>query len=431
MNKENVCIFWFRRDLRLQDNTALYHALKENINVLTLFIFDNTITNTLHDNDQRIQFIYLELQKINLELSKYNSSILIKSGYPLKIFNELSEKYHITAIYYNNDYEPYAIERDHNINDFAKHHNIIIKSYKDHVIFEKNDILKEDKTPYIMFTPYAKKWLESLTVKKIKKIKINDYTSNFYHSKIQEFPSIEALGFKTSNFIPPIIRFENIYNYENERDYPSLDSTTKAGIHLRFGTLSIRHAVNMGLKYNNVWLKELIWREFFMMILWHFPYVTSSAFKKQYNNLEWENDSILFDKWCKGKTGYPIVDAGMRELNSTGYMHNRVRMITASFLVKHLLINWQWGENYFAEKLLDYELSSNNGNWQWAAGTGCDAAPYFRIFNPELQQKKFDRNKLYINKWIPELNSPSYPKPIVVHELARKRCLLTYKKIIF
>jgi len=432
MNAETVSIFWFRRDLRLHDNAALYHALAVNKNVIPLFIFDTQIIDELEPHDRRLQFIYASLKEINSQLSIIGSSVLIKKGVPLDIFNELTSEFQIKNIYLNTDYEPYAIKRDAEINKFARLNGIGFYSFKDHVVFEKNEILKNDGSPYTVFTPYARRWLDKLAQTRINEYHSEKLINNLYLKKVFEFPSLEQLGFKPISFLFPskVINTKLLTDYEKTRDNPAIDGTTRLGLHLRFGTISIRKAVSLAISFSEVWLKELIWREFFMMILSHFPYVQTSSFKKKYNNIEWLNNAEHFERWCKGNTGFPLVDAGMRELNETGFMHNRLRMITASFLVKHLLIDWQWGESYFAGKLLDYELSSNNGNWQWAAGTGCDAAPYFRVFNPAVQTVKFDKNLIYINKWVPELKSNQYSTPIVNHEMARKRCVEVYRKAI-
>jgi len=433
VDTQNISIFWFRRDLRLTDNIALCHALKDNKNVLPLFIFDTEIIDELPVNDARVQFIYLILKEIDTELQKNGSSMLVRKGKPLEVFKDLLQSYNIKNIYFNNDYEPYALERDKKIIALAKGLGVASFTFKDSVIFEKDEILKGDGTPYTIFTPYARKWLEQYkTISFENKCNPTQFYNHFYKEEKFSFPKIEHIGFKNINITYPLkdIDPKLLMAYENNRNFPAIEGTTKIGMHLRFGTLSIRHLVEKADTYSITWLKELIWREFFMMILYKFPKVQNEAFKSKYNSIEWINDEELFLAWCQGQTGYPIVDAGMRELNTTGFMHNRVRMITASFLCKHLLINWQWGENYFAQKLLDYELASNNGNWQWAAGTGCDAAPYFRIFNPALQMAKYDKHMHYVKKWVPELLTPDYPKPQIEHEFARKRCLNTYKKAV-
>ena len=430
---EKVNIFWFRRDLRLDDNIGLNEALNNKLEVIPLFIFDENITDELDKNDPRVNFIYKQLEYINSTLStKFNSKLLVLKGNPFEVIQKLITDYNIGEVFSNHDYEPYAIARDKKINEFLLSKNILFSSFKDQVIFEKDEITKDDKTPYVVYTPYMKKWKTKLDGTNLSGFKSKDLTHNFY-SKNDSYNwcTLNSLGFEKSNMEVPNYKLDEdlVEKYENERNFPSLNSTSKIGPHLRFGTVSIRQVLLFVLKCKNeVFLQELIWREFFMQILWFFPNTQTRCFKEKYENVQWLYDEESFKKWCEGKTGYPIVDAGMRELNATGFMHNRVRMITAGFLCKHLLIDWRWGEAYFAKKLFDYELSSNIGNWQWAAGTGVDSAPYFRIFNPTTQAIKFDKELKYINKWVTDLNELDYPKPIVDHKFARQRCLETYKK---
>mgnify|MGYP006080542613 FL=1 len=430
---EKVNIFWFRRDLRLDDNIGLNEALNNKLEVIPLFIFDENITDELDKNDPRVNFIYKQLEYINSTLStKFNSKLLVLKGNPFEVIQKLITDYNIGEVFSNHDYEPYAIARDKKINEFLLSKNILFSSFKDQVIFEKDEITKDDKTPYVVYTPYMKKWKTKLDGTNLSGFKSKDLTHNFY-SKNDSYNwcTLNSLGFEKSNMEVPNYKLDEdlVEKYENERNFPSLNSTSKIGPHLRFGTVSIRQVLLFVLKCKNeVFLQELIWREFFMQILWFFPNTQTRCFKEKYENVQWLYDEESFNKWCEGKTGYPIVDAGMRELNATGFMHNRVRMITAGFLCKHLLIDWRWGEAYFAKKLFDYELSSNIGNWQWAAGTGVDSAPYFRIFNPTTQAIKFDKELKYINKWVTDLNELDYPKPIVDHKFARQRCLETYKK---
>ncbi|MDB2599514.1 DNA photolyase family protein, partial [Flavobacteriaceae bacterium] len=428
-----VNFFWFRRDLRLDDNIGLNEALNNNSNVIPLFIFDENITNELEKNDPRINFIYNQLESINKCLeSKYNSRILILKGKPLDVIKKLAAEYNIGSFFLNHDYEPYAIARDKKIIDFLSKKNIQFSSYKDQVIFEKDEITKDDKTPYVVYTPYMKKWKTKLDSIDLSDLKSKDLPHNFYsNNNSYNWRSLNSLGFEESTMKIPNYKLDKdlVEKYEYKRNFPSLNSTSKIGPHLRFGTVSIRQVLLFVLKCKNeVFLQELIWREFFMQIIWFFPHTQTRCFKEKYENVQWLYDEESFKKWCEGKTGYPIVDAGMRELNATGFMHNRVRMITAGFLCKHLLIDWRWGEAYFAKKLFDYELSSNIGNWQWAAGTGVDSAPYFRIFNPTTQAIKFDKELKYINKWVKNLNELDYPKPIIDHKFARQRCLETYKR---
>jgi deoxyribodipyrimidine photo-lyase len=421
-----MTIFWFRRDLRLLDNTGLNLALLKSKDVQPIFIFDKEIIDELPNDDPRINFIYHELQKINKELISYNSSLKVYHGKPLDVFKQLSKENSELKVYANRDYEPYAIARDKEINKFLLEIGSELISSKDQVIFEKNEVVKNDGLPYTVFTPFKNKWLAKFKEEGFHlELKLN--YENFNKSNY-EFPSMEELGFKKSSIKVPPFSLDRVHNYEETRNFPSLDSTSKIGPHLRFGTVSIREIVSKVKDLNDTYLSELIWREFFMQILWHFPKVVHENFRPKYNFIKWRNNEEEFEKWCKGQTGYPLVDAGMRELNQTGFMHNRVRMVTAGFLCKHLLIDWRWGEAYFAKKLLDYELSSNNGNWQWSAGTGCDAAPYFRVFNPSEQIKKFDKQNTYINKWVEDLNEFSYPNPVVEHAFARNRAIASYKE---
>ena len=425
-----VSIFWFRRDLRLIDNTALNYCL-ENKNVLSIFIFDSQITSQFDKNDPRITFIYNSLKNIHHELIKHGSHLEVFQGNILKIWEEITQKYQVASVYCNEDYEPYAIKRDLQVKEFLKTKNIIFHSYKDQLIFSPNEVLKDDGKPYTVFTPYSKKWKFKLNQSRIiYNDKIN--FENFIKNPSENFPSLDELGFIKSTLLIPnySIGYEIIKEYDKKRDFPEFEATSNLGIYLRFGVISIRYVVNQVKLINETFLNELIWREFFMQILYHFPDNQNHSFKKKYDLIPWRNNLDEFEKWKNGITGYPIVDAGMRELNQTGKMHNRVRMIVASFLCKHLLIDWKLGESYFAQKLLDYELSSNNGNWQWCSGSGCDAAPYFRIFNPSTQTEKFDKNLHYIKKWIPELNTFDYPKPIIEHSFARNRALEVYKKAL-
>ncbi|MEJ6753841.1 MAG: deoxyribodipyrimidine photo-lyase [Flavobacteriales bacterium] len=421
-----MTIFWFRRDLRLLDNTGLNLALSESKDVQPIFIFDDDIIDELSKDDPRLNFIYQELLKINKELLSYNSSLKVYHGNPLKVFKELSRENPELVVYTNRDYEPYAIKRDEDINQLLLENGSSLISCKDQVIFEKNEVVKNDGLPYTVFTPFKNKWLAKFKEEGLH-VELDLNSGNFNKSS-HAFPSLKELGLEKSSIEVPSFSLEKVHNYEETRNFPFLDSTSKIGPHLRFGTVSIREIVSKAKDLNDTYLSELVWREFFMQILWHFPKVVHENFRKKYDFIQWRNNQEEFEKWCKGETGYPLVDAGMRELNKTGFMHNRVRMVTAGFLCKHLLIDWRWGEAYFAKKLLDYELSSNNGNWQWSAGTGCDAAPYFRVFNPSEQIKKFDKQNSYINKWIEDFNEFSYPDPIVEHSFARNRAIASYKE---
>jgi deoxyribodipyrimidine photo-lyase len=427
--KPTVNIFWFRRDLRLQDNAGLFHALKDGNPVLPIFIFDNNILDELEDKtDRRVEFIHLALQDIQRQLVKTNSSLDVRYGTPLDIYRALLNEYAIEKVFTNHDYEPYAKERDEAVEKLLKEHGSSFHSFKDQVILEKDEVLKDDGKPYTIFTPYSRKWKAVLTEFHLKSYPNKKYFKNFYKQPERKIISLEKIGFTASGQSFPGKEWlgQIIRNYKEQRDIPSIQGTSRLSVHLRFGTISIRILADEAGALNETYLNELIWRDFYHMILWHFPKVVGQAFKPEYDKIKWRNNEKEFDAWCNGQTGYPIVDAGMRELNATGFMHNRVRMIVASFLTKHLLIDWRWGEAYFAKKLLDFDLAANNGGWQWAAGSGCDAAPYFRVFNPYLQTQKFDPELKYISKWVPELEEFSYPKPIVIHEEARKRCLEVY-----
>lgn len=424
----SVSVFWFRRDLRLFDNHGLSEALASGKPVLALFIFDETILSNLTDKkDKRVCFIYETLSQMNDDLVQLGSSLKVYHSTPLEAFKDLTRSYEIEGVYTNNDYEPYARKRDQEIAKFLEEKEIPFKSYKDQCIFEKDEVVKDDQKPYTVYTPYMKKWIKTLRPNDLKTFPTQ---GPFFQTKPFKFPSLKSLGFETTQrkFPSSEVDLKILKNYDKNRDFPALGGTSQIGIHLRFGTVSIRYMVKLAKSHNAIWLKELIWREFFMQILWHFPKVEKKSFREEYDEIKWLGSASDFKAWKEGKTGYPMVDAGMRELNQTGYMHNRVRMVTASFLTKHLLIDWRKGERYFAEKLLDYDLAANNGNWQWAAGCGCDAAPYFRIFNPEMQQKKFDPDFEYIKKWVPEYGTAKYAEPIIDHNHARKRALLTYKE---
>ena len=429
---DKISIFWFRRDLRLKDNHGLYQALESEKKVLPIFIFDEDILDLLENkSDKRVDFIVQALQTLNSFLKSKNKGIKIFKGKPLEIYKKLTENYEIEAVYSNEDYEPYAIKRDQEIADFLASKNINFHQFKDQVIFHKDEIVKADKKPYTVYTPYSKLWLNEFQKVDLQGFPSEKKLDNLLDIPFEEF-KIENIGFQKTDlaFEVPEADLRIIKTYEETRNFPAVKGTTQLGVHLRFGTISVRKLAKIAKENNLTFLKELIWREFFMQILYHFPKVVNHSFKSKYDAIPWENNPEFLEKWKAGKTGFPIVDAGMRELNATGFMHNRVRMITASFLIKHLLTDWRIGEAYFAEKLMDYDLSANNGNWQWCASSGCDAAPYFRIFNPDEQQKKFDPDFKYIKKWIPEFGTKYYPKPIVEHKKAREKVLKVYKEAL-
>lgn len=429
---KKISIFWFRRDIRLEDNTGLYYALQQESNVLPLFIFDKNILDDLEDKkDARVDFIYHEIEKIKEDLEKKGSTLLVKYGTPEKVYQEIFKEFQVESIYTNRDYEPYAKKRDKAIEKMAKENGTTFLTFKDQVIFEPGEILNGSGEYYKVFTPFSKVWLQKFSNTKIEPLSYFHW-KNLFETKPEKLISLKEMGFESSDIkIPSSNPDEDIIkHYGKTRNFPSQNGTSRLGIHLRFGTISIRNLALLAKDLNDTFLNELIWREFYMMILDYNPQVVDQSFKSAYDQISWRNDEKEFEAWCQGKTGYPIVDAGMRQLNEIGYMHNRVRMIVASFLTKHLLIDWRWGEAYFAKKLLDYDLSANNGGWQWAAGTGTDAQPYFRVFNPESQTEKFDKDLKYIKKWVPEFGTEKYPKPIVDHKFARERALDTYKKAL-
>ena len=430
---DSIALFWFRRDLRLDDNVGLYHAIKNETKVVPIFIFDSDILDRLPKEDPRVCFLHEQIEELNQQLAESNKKIHVYHGKPIDIFRKILSANAVHAVYTNRDYEPYATQRDAEIKALLSEKDIALSTYKDHVIFERDEVVKLDGTPYRGYTPYSRVWLDKFDRQEhLKSHRIDDFeklTTLADHNN----PTLTDIGFTTSKITAPQYdtSAEIIGQYEARRNTPAVAGTSKVGVHLRFGTLSIRKAVAKALESSNqTFLKELIWREFFMQILWHFPHTENKSFKPQYDRIEWRNNPEEFKRWCDGETGYPFVDAGMRELNETGFMHNRVRMLVGSFLCKHLLIDWRLGEAYFAEKLLDYEMASNVGNWQWVAGCGVDAAPYFRIFNPTEQIKKFDKDHAYIKKWVPDYQTSSYPKQIVDHKMARERCLETYKSAL-
>jgi len=432
---QKVNIFWFRRDLSLEDNAGLYYALKSNHPVLPLFIFDIAILDQLEDKDDaRVTFIYQTITGLSTQLRKHHSDILVKHGNINHAWDEVLKEYDVAGVYINHDYEPYAIKRDEAIAEKLKLKNIAFNTYKNQVIFERDEMIKDDGKPYTVFTPYKRRWYERLKPFYLKSYPTEKYLHSLFKTAPLQMPTLKQMGFTESDAKFPDKEYQSIIkHYAETRDFPANDNgTSHIGLHLRFGTVSIRQLVNDAYEAEDkTWLNELIWREFYMMILYHFPKTADHAFKPEYDNIIWRNNEHEFEAWCEGKTGYPLVDAGMRELNATGYMHNRARMVTASFLSKHLLIDWRWGERYFARKLLDYDMASNVGGWQWAAGSGTDAAPYFRVFNPEIQLKKFDPELEYIKKWVPEYaDFSNYPKPIVEQAFARDRCLKVFKKAL-
>jgi deoxyribodipyrimidine photo-lyase len=430
----NKSIFWHRRDLRIEDNAGLFKGLQSGNVVQPIFIFDKNILDKLPSNDQRVLFIFQYVNKLKIAYQNLGSDLWVFYGNPLEIIPEISEDHGFESVFTNRDYEPYALERDKAIYEKLQTKGIEFIGTKDHVIFEKNEVLKDDGKPYTVFTPYSRKWKSKLSGSSLQSYAVEEYFQNLNQnlSKNEIIP-LSEMGFESEQLVP--FPDENVANdliqkYSEQRNFPSIPGTSKLSVHLRFGTISIRSLARKALQNNETFLNELIWRDFYQMIIFHFPYTIKGAFKPVYDQIQWERNEIHFKAWCEGKTGYPLVDAGMRELNATGFMHNRVRMVVASFLTKHLLLDWHLGEAYFAEKLMDFELASNIGGWQWAAGCGCDAAPYFRVFNPQSQQEKFDKDFKYIKKWVPEYGSSSYPEPIVDHKFARDRVLNRYKSAL-
>lgn len=430
--KTPVTVFWFRRDLRLHDNAGLYHALKGPNPVLCLFIFDRDILDKLEDKDDaRVTFIYNTIAQLDKELHKHKSSLLVKYNNPVDAWKDVLKEYEVASIYTNRDYEPYAKKRDGELGELFNEIGITFKTFKDQVIFEREEVVKDDKKPYTVFTPYKRRWMNTITDFYLKSYPTKKYFKNFLKTASLKTPSLKSMGFEDSTqHIPDTEYVDIIKHYARDRDFPAKKGTSRIGIHLRFGTISIRDAVREAFKYEQTWLSELIWREFYMMTLDFFPDTVGHAYRPAYDRIEWRDNEKEFEAWCEGKTGYPLVDAGMRELNTTGFMHNRVRMVTASFLIKHLLIDWRWGEHYFARKLLDYDAAANVGSWQWVAGSGTDVMPYFRIFNPDAQLEKFDPKLEYVKKWVPEYGTNQYPKPIVDNKAGKERALKVYKKAV-
>ncbi|WP_430614422.1 cryptochrome/photolyase family protein [Flavobacterium sp. JP2137] len=428
--REKISVFWFRRDLRLEDNHGLYRALQSGFPLLPVFIFDPEILEQFEEKqDRRVDYFHQALADLHRELQLQQTGIRFFHQQVLKCFDQLTREYDVQEVYCNTDYEPAALARDAAVRQFLSDRQIAFKNYKDQVIFEANEILKADHTPYTVFTPYSKKWLEKLQPTNYQAYDSHSLQAHFLKWPALAIPPLSDLGLEQTATVysKPDLQNVDITQFDRLREFPHLEATSHLGIALRFGTISVRAAVALAVTANATWLKALIWRGFFMQILFHFPRVVNGSFKVKYDAIKWRNDEGDFEKWCLGQTGYPLVDAGMRQLNQTGSMHNRVRMVVASFLTKHLLIDWRWGEAYFAQKLLDYDLAANNGNWQWAAGTGCDAAPYFRVFNPQAQWDKFDAENRYVQKWLPEWNTTDYPLPIVDHRFARERALTAYK----
>lgn len=428
-----LAVFWFRRDLRLHDNAGLAQALASGHAVLPVFIFDSNILSGLPQDDARVTFIFDTLQALRAQLEQdHGSSLALYHGKPLEVFERILHSYPVAAVYTNHDYEPYARERDDALRQWLKTQSVTFHSFKDQVVFEKREVVKESGDPYVVYTPYMRKWRSMLNQTALTVYPSAERLSGLVKQPPCSNLTLADIGFaRAAITVPPYqLDIGVLECYAADRDFPARQGTSQLSPHLRFGTVSIRRIVQQTLEISDSFCNELIWREFFSQILWHFPQTVHKSFKPQYDRIQWRNDATEFQRWCEGTTGYPLVDAGMRQLNATGLMHNRIRMVTASFLCKHLLIDWRWGEAYFARKLLDYDLASNVGNWQWVAGCGVDAAPYFRIFNPTTQIEKFDQQFDYIQTWVHDWHTFSYPAPMVDHAAARTRCLHAYREAV-
>lgn len=433
MSTPGIHVFWFRRDLRPNDNHGLYRALTSGAPVLPLFIFDIDILGRLEDrDDRRVSFIHERVAWLHGAIAAKGGNMQVMHGSPEEVFRRLIATHRITAVYTNHDHEPYARRRDEAVAGLLAARGIAFHSFKDQVIFERDEVVKDDGTPYTVFTPYGRKWRSALARAGVPHHPSEEHLDRWAAAAPLPMPAIEDIGFVRADHqvagIPPSPG--RLQRYAAERDLPAKDGSTGIGVHLRFGTVSVREMVRLAMRYSDGWLNELIWREFFMQVLWHFPHVEHGAFRPAYDRIAWRNDPAHFAAWCEGRTGYPLVDAGMRQLRATGHMHNRVRMVAASFLTKHLLVDRRLGEAWFARWLMDFDLAANNGNWQWAAGTGCDAAPYFRIFDPTAQLRRFDSALDYVKRWAPEHAAGQGPRPIVDHATARKRALDTYRSAL-
>ena len=463
-HSKSLC--WFRRDLRIVDHAALYHALKDSGKVYCVFVFDTDILSHLTDKaDRRVDFIWQSVRELQQSLEKLGGGLIIRHGSALVEVPALVVELGVDALYVNQDYEPDAMGRDDMVKRMLQQQDVVCHSYKDHVIFEKNEVLTQSGGAYNVFTPYKKAWLKKLETFFVKAYPVEKHAAALA-AQSSPLPSLKELGFHrtelklAAGMSGAQLLFESfsqrIVHYHEWRDFPSAQGPSYLSVHLRFGTISIRELVRFALSQPGpgaqTWLSELIWRDFYQMLLYHYPNVVGHAFKEKYDKIKWPGSESHFLAWCSGQTGYPLVDAAMRQLNQTGYMHNRLRMVSASFLVKDLQIDWKKGEEYFAQKLLDYDLAANNGGWQWAASTGCDAQPWFRIFNPVTQSEKFDARGDFIRHYIPELSgcdekvihAPwkmsfaqqqasgvvigiSYPAPLVDHAEAREITLALFK----
>ncbi len=463
-------LVWLRRDLRLDDNAALYHALKSGAEVTTVFIFDTAILAPLPRADRRVEFIHGSVAALKDELQALGSDLLVRHGAADEEIVRMATEEGVSAVYCNHDYEPAAIARDERVAHALKANGIAFHTSKDQVVLERDEVLTGAGTMFTVFTPYSRAWRKVCDGFQLKAYPVRSYFDRFEKRTPEAMPSLTDIGFETTNLASLGIQagasgaadlfqdfLHRIHGYHDRRNFPGIKGVSYLSVHLRFGTISIRTLARTAMSHGGegaeTWVNELIWRDFYHQILWHRPDVVGHAFKKDLDTLAFSTDEAHFKAWCAGRTGFPIVDAAMRQLNETGYMHNRLRMIAASFLVKDLLIDWRWGEAYFAEKLIDFDLAANNGGWQWAASTGCDAQPYFRIFNPVSQSEKFDADGKFIRRYVPELaqldadsiHAPwlarpldlasagvrlgeTYPAPIVDHAVQREKALKLFKR---
>ena len=469
--KYESALVWFRRDLRDYDHAALYHALKAAERVYCVFVFDTDILDRLNDKaDRRVEFIWESVRELKAALQEKSGDLIVRHGCAAEILPALATELGVKAVYANRDYELAANERDEAVAKTLKQQGIAFHAFKDQVIFERGEILTQAGRPYGVFTPYKNAWLRTLEDFYVRPYPVDRYISHLAQHSSDDMPSLEAIGFERTNLhalkIPIGMTggkrlfdefLDRIDQYKEARDFPAVKGPSYLSVHLRFGTVSIRHLARTAWRMEGrgaeTWLSELIWRDFYFQVLHHHPQLAAGrAFHSEFEHIAFPNDEALFQAWCEGRTGYPLVDAAMRQINQTGYMHNRLRMVAASFLVKDLLIDWRWGERYFAEKLIDYDFAANNGGWQWAASTGCDAQPWFRIFNPVTQSEKFDAQGKFIRKYVPELarcndkeiHAPwlisadrqqtlglaigrDYPLPVIDHAVQRERALELYK----
>ena len=456
---KNLC--WIRRDLRLHDHAALAAATKSG-ETTVVFIFDTHILDKLKNkSDKRLTFIHQSLTEIETELQKYDSSLVIRYGKPEEEIPKLAKELAVQKVFCNRDYEPYAKKRDSQVEKILKAQGVEFEQFKDTVMFEKHEVLKNDGSIYKVFTPYKNKWHEvfenqnknlpefETNFKNIRKFKNpENILKKDWYSEIGFKETLPPLAGGTSSALKLLKKFKDHLNeYKDTRDFPALPGTSNLSVYIRHGNLSVRDMLRLGITSRSegakTWVSEIIWRDFYQMILDTHPYIEKESFKREYDQIKWLGKDEDFKAWCEGRTGFPIVDAAMRCFNETGMMHNRPRMIVASFLCKILLVDWRKGEKYFAEKLLDFDLAANNGGWQWSSSSGCDAQPYFRIFNPYSQSEKFDPEGKFIREWVPELRhlsnkeihrpdallAPEYPMPIVSYEKNRVKCLEMYSVV--